>query len=312
MPSANSDAAEPGQVRDTALGCYRTALEDLAHYAIELDGEATANYQQALSSLAAQAETADPDVAIDLLRDYRGKAAAYVARLGEELTITARSLRQILESLAEVDGDCEGRVGSALARLREAARSPAAGDAGEPLRAASTAIEEGLVGMRQRHEAAVSQLLGKVRTMHKRIDQLESAASLDLLTALASRADMEKRIESLPAGMSRLVLLSLTGLRLAKKRFNGKVQACLAGAFVKRLSAIVPAGTVIGRWSEEEFMVILPTPQEPTARAPNAFSEQLSGAYACLQDGKTVRPTLQVRAASLNPNQLSELPRVTA
>jgi GGDEF domain-containing protein len=123
---------------------------------------------------------------------------------------------------------------------------------------------------------------------------------------------MEKRIEALPAGASRLVLLSLTGLRLAKTRFNGKVQARLTGAFLKRLSAIVPAGAVIGRWSEEEFMIVLPTPQEAAAPTPNAFSEQLSGAYACLKDGKTVRPTLQVRAASLSPNQLSEIPRVTA
>jgi GGDEF domain-containing protein len=173
---------------------------------------------------------------------------------------------------------------------------------------ASAVIQEGLEGMRQRHEATVSQLLEEIRTLHKRIDNLESVASLDLLAALVTRAEMEKRIESLPAGGSRLVLLSLTGLRAAEARFGDRVRAQLAAAFLKRLTRVLPAETAIGRWSEEEFMAILPVPQEPAGRTQNALNEQLSGAYSCLEDGKTVRPELQVRATVLKANQVEISP----
>ena len=312
MPGANSDAEEHCQLYDAAIGCYRAALGDLAHYAIELEENITGEFRRALSRLAGEAETVNCEAAPNLLCDYRDQAAAYVNRLCEELTITARSLQRILDSLAEVDGDYEGRMGDALARLRAAARSPEAGEIEGPLLAASTAIQEGLEGIRQRHEATVSQLLAEIRTLHKRIDKLESAAALDLLTALLTRSEMEKRIESLPTRVSRLVLLSLTGLRLAETRYDGQVRAQLAAAFLKRLSRILPPGTVIGRWSEEEFMAILPAPQEPANRTQDALNEQLSGVYACVRDGKAVRPALQVRATLLNANQVFETSRVLA
>jgi len=312
MPIANSEAEDHFQSLDTALDCYRAALRHLTHYAIELDGDVTANYRQALSRLAEKAETANSEAAPDLMRDYRGKAAAYVNRLSGELTVTARSLQQILDSLADVDGDYEGRMGSALASLRDAARSPGAGEIGNSLLAASTAIGGCLAEIRQRHETTVSQLLGEIRTLHKRIDQLESAASLDVLTALFTRAELEKRIKSLPTGASGLVLFSLTNLGLVEARFGGPVGEQLAAAFLKRLRRILPAGTAIGRWSEEEFMAILPAPHQPADLTQDVLNEQLSGAYACFEDGKTVRPALQVRTTVLSANQVFEISRVLA
>lgn len=305
MATADSDA-EQRQAPENPVDYYRAALGDLSHYAIELEEEVTADYRRALTRLAAEAEAVAPEAAPDVLRDYRGKAAAYVNRLCEELTIATRRLQQILDSLADADGDYEGRVRNALARLREAAQSPEAGEIGGPLLETSAAIQDGLDAIREGHEAAVSQLMAEIQTLHKRIDQLESESSFGLLAALLTRAEMQRRIGELPPGAPRLALLSLTGLQVAEARFGSQVRTQMTAAFLKRLGRFLPAGTVVGRWAEEEFMAILAASQEAAGRVQNALAEQLSGAYVCLLDGKPVRPALQVRATVLRANQVSE------
>jgi GGDEF domain-containing protein len=289
-----SVSTELPQLDQAHLECYRGALSDLAQYAIELEEATTANYRRALLQLAEEAPERRPEDAPELLRDYRAQATGYVNRLCEELAITARSLQQILNSLAEADGDYEGRTCAALARLREIVRSSGGGPVTTLLVEAFGAIQGGLAKIREQHELTVAQLVEEIRKLHTRIDQLESAASVELLATLATRVEMEGRIQGLPAGAPRLVLLSLTGLRLAEKRFDQQMRRQLAAAFLKRLGRVLPVGTVIGWWSEEEFMAILPkrTPELQT----NILNEQLSGPYPCSRQGKTVRPILHVKA----------------
>ena len=75
----------------------------------------------------------------------------------------------------------------------------------------------------------------------------------------------------------------------------------LAGAFVRRLRNILPPNVAIGRWSTEEFVAILDTPEVDAGKLARTVGEQLSGTYTCLLDGKVVRPDLQVRAAVAEP-----------
>jgi len=131
--------------------------------------------------------------------------------------------------------------------------------------------------------------------LHSRIGQLESAASIDSVTQLLTRAEIERHIRTMEQGNVSLLLMSTSGLRLSEVRFNGEVAAELAGAFAKRLRNVLPAKTVIGRWSTEEFVAILNAPGPEAVKAAKTVGEQLSGAYSCLLDGKVVRPDLQVR-----------------
>jgi len=68
----------------------------------------------------------------------------------------------------------------------------------------------------------------------------------------------------------------------------------LAGAFTKRLKHSLPEGAILGRWSTEEFIALVGRPRDPRAPAGQYSADQLSGAYACVHSGKTVRPSLQV------------------
>lgn len=297
--------AENEDLGNIALDCYRAAVRDVAFYAIELDKDVTAQYRRELARLETCAGEAPADALPALLRTYRKQTVAYVSRLSRELADSAAGLRQILDFVVEGDGDYETRLRRALARLEAFACSPQAGGLHKALIAAISTVKGGLDEIARRQGSAVAQLMEEIRILHKKIDSMESAASVEVLAAVLARAELEKRIQSQPARAGRLMLLAVAGFREAQAHFDKQVATQLAAGFLKRLYRILPDGSAVGRWSEEEFLILLA--DEQAAIPPdNILQDQLSGSYACSQDGKTVRPTLQVRISTHVANSLPE------
>jgi GGDEF domain-containing protein len=297
------------QMRDLALDCYVNALRNASHYAIELDPQLTPPYRQYLGTLAAEVAKGEEEALLEsratlrgLLRDYRDKAAEYLARLRDELAGTARALQETLESMSQSDGDHEVQLRGALSKLRSLVRSSESGALRESIAAATATIEQSLEQIRRQHQITVSQFLTEIRMLHKRIDALEAAASIDDLTRLFNRGEMEDRIRSLSAGAYCLLLVRVSGLRIAAVNFSPEVSAELTRAFTKRLKNSLPDHAVIGRWSEEEFVAILHTPKADAVNSGKFIAEHLGGSYACLLKGKTVRPSLQLRIGVVDSN----------
>jgi GGDEF domain-containing protein len=111
---------------------------------------------------------------------------------------------------------------------------------------------------------------------------------------------MEKRIGGAGDKWFSLLLMRIEGLRLAERQWGKSVAAELAGAFGKRLRSGLPPEAVIGRWGHEEFIAQVILGKAETQAAAKWLTENLSGRYACLKDGKTVRPVLQVNTAVLD------------
>ncbi len=295
--------------RETAVDCYRDVLHNVADYAVELDEQVTSQHRryvtavaEGLTSTAESLREAGATLRA-LLRDYRAKAAEYLNNIREQLASTARALEEVLESLAQTDGDYETRMRSALDGLRDLAQRPEAAPVRDPLLSATDVVEHSVEEMRKQHQAHVAQFTTEIRMLHNRIGQLESAAFIDSVTQLLTRAEIERHIRSLEHCNVSLLLMTTTGLRLSEVRFNGEVAAELAGAFTKRLRNILPPNAVIGRWSTEEFVAILDTPAADAIKTGKAVGEQLSGTYSCLLDGKVVRPDLQVRVMVVEPTE---------
>jgi GGDEF domain-containing protein len=123
---------------------------------------------------------------------------------------------------------------------------------------------------------------------------LESAVSIDRLTQLFSREEMEARIRGSQSAKVTILLLKAAGLRAAEARFGREVAEELAGAFTKRLRNSLPPTAVVGRWSEEGFLAILEADQKEVTALAKRIAENLGGAYSCLKGGKTVRPAMQL------------------
>ena len=287
-----------------ALDCFRSAIRNVAFYAVELEKDVTGGYRQSLAKLEASAVSATSIDLPSLMRDYHGQAAAYVSRLCDEMQETASHLGQILDALSDGDADYDSRLRSALARLRSVARSPEIGEIRDPLLAATLMVQEGIEEMRRRQEATVAQLMGEIRSLHKKIDSLESANSLDILGTLLTRAAMEERLPAAPRGARRL-LLTASGLHASQSRFDNQVAAQLTAALLKRLHRLLPAASAVARWGEEEFLVLLPPGADSATLGGKLLEEQLSGSYGCSQEGKSVRPVLQVKASTYSPTLTS-------
>jgi diguanylate cyclase (GGDEF)-like protein len=214
----------------------------------------------------------------------------------EDLESMARALEQILGAMAQTDGEHESRLRAALGRLRALARSPEGSAVGTVLMSAADDIARSLEEIRKQQQLTVSQLQVEMGMLHKRIDALEAAASIDQLTKLYNRTEMEERIRSSPGPFS-LLLARVNGFRLAEIQFRPEVAEELAAAFTKRLRNSLPATGVIGRWGHEEFIAMLAVPVSEATVAAKSIAEQLSGPYACLLAGKTVRPSIQLSVA---------------
>jgi len=292
IPNSLNDLDRCPAAPDMLLDCYLAAIRNVAHYTIELDDEITAPHRRYLVALADGVASAHPEAVAGsratlraLLRDYRDRAAKYLGALREELAGSARALQEITDSLAQIDSDYEAQLRMELGRLREISGPLENGGVRGAILAAADSIGQSLGQIRQQHQLTVSQYLVEIRLLHKRIDLLEIAASLDELTKLLRRDEIEKQIGSASAGELCLLLVRAGGFRQAERQFSREVATELAAAFSRRL-----------RNCEEGFVAILSKEPEAMSRA-KRIAEQLSGDYVCLERGKTVHPSLHLDVA---------------
>jgi GGDEF domain-containing protein len=229
-----------------------------------------------------------------LLRDYRDKASLYLANLHDELAGTARALQEILDSLAQADGDHEKNLHAALGKLRQVAAAPGNTVLGVVISTVADSIETSLEQVRKQHQLTTSQFLVEIHMLHKRIDSLEAAASMNEVTRFATREELAEQIRAMPAGQYCLLLVGARGLRRAEVQYGKAAGEELFGAFAKRLRNSAPTSAVIARWGPEEFVAVLVAKKSEAIASAKWVTEHLSGAYSCLISGRAVRPVLQV------------------
>jgi GGDEF domain-containing protein len=291
-------------LRRLTLECYVSGIQNVAHYAIELDDAITGPHRANLKALAGEAASGEQSALLDsratlrgLLREYRDQAAKYLNGLREELAHSARALGEIMETMAQGDDDQQKAFRQSIARLREVAALPEARPVSAAVVAATEAVERQVERIREQSQLLVAQFQVEIRMLHRRIDSLEAAAMVDGMSNLLSRAEMEKRIGGAGDKWFSLLLMRVEGLRLVERQWGESAAAELAGAFGKRLRSGLPPEAIIGRWGHEEFIAKVTLGRAEALAAAKWLTENLSGAYACLKDGKTVRPVLRVAAA---------------
>lgn len=301
IQSSLTELERSHQIRAAVLDCYVLAIKNIAHYAVELDDELTEPHRKYLKTLATEVATGAPEAVSDsraslrgLLREYRDRAAQYLCNLRDELAGTARTLEEILDSLGQADGDHEKNLRTALGKLRQVAASPGDAALGAVISTTADSIEKSLEEVRKQHLLTTSQFLVEIRMLHKRIDALEAAASINESTRFATREELAERIRATPAGQYCLLLVGARGLRRAEVQFGKEVGEALGAAFAKRLRNSLPTSAVIARWGHEEFVAMITANKAEALASAKWINEHLSGDYACLKSGKTVRPILQL------------------
>jgi GGDEF domain-containing protein len=298
---SSTPPSHPPEEPGVALECYIAAIQNIAHYAVELDAETTEPHVKYVAGLAAEVQAA-PSQALPesrarlrgLLRDYRDKAAQFLGRLRQQLESTAKALQETVEALAQSDGEHSTRVRGTLQRVREAAATPEGASLRAMLTAAVNSIEEDLAQMRREQQFRMAQLQTEVRILHQRVESLQNAAAMDQASRFSSRRSIEEYVESLPAAGFMVLILKAHGLAQARAKYGTSIADELAATFARRMRNCVPKDTVMGRWNEQDFLAVLPVSQGRENTDPQAVSAHLSMPYACMMAGKVVRIPLEV------------------
>jgi GGDEF domain-containing protein len=301
-----SDLERSQQLRTLALDCYLTAIKNMAHYVVELDDSITAPHRKYLSALAEDVAQGPPEVLAEsratlrgLLRDYRDRAGQYLGGLRDQLSSTAQALQEMVEAISRCDTDHTLTLRTALGRLREAAKLPDAGALRTVVVSAADTIERSLEQIRKQHQLTVSQFQTELRMLHSRIDSLETAAAIDEATKFSNRRFITEYLESVPPGGASLLVLKVQGLAQARARFGQGIADDLMATFGRRLRNTLSKESVVGRWSEQDFLAIVPTVQTAEPVPCRRVADHLSTPYACMLGGKVVRIPLAVTAEYL-------------
>jgi GGDEF domain-containing protein len=273
---------------------------------VELNETLTPPHRKYLNDLAAEVAAQGSEESLQqsraalrgLLRDYRDRAAGYLGGLRDELSSTAQALAETVESLSQCDTDHTSKLRSALLRLREAAKSSEAGALRLAIGSAADTIELSLEQMRKQHQFTISQFQTELRLLHARIDALETAASTDEATKFSNRRFLSEYLKGMPAQGALFLILKLRGLAEAGAKFGRAVADDLIATFARRLRNAIPKEAVVGRWSDQDFVAILPAQSAAGVRIP-AIADHLSRPYACLLQGRIVQIPLSVTAERL-------------
>ena len=181
-------------LQEVLLECYSSAVRDMEQYAVEIDDQITPAHQQHLAAIVLELTartgvdnlTETRSLLRSELRDYRDRAAAILNGLRHDLIDKADALQAIVEAMASADGDHEERLQTSLGKLRKLADTPAAA----PVRAAivetSDQIEASIEELKRMNGLTVSQFMVEIKTLHKRIETLETAGRKDVLTGLSN------------------------------------------------------------------------------------------------------------------------------
>ena len=233
-----------------------------------------------------------------LLREYSDKTSQYLNILREDLNSGALALREIMECL----GDTDAIRATNSARRSEpfASRRAKIATAFAAQFAAAKTVENCLASVRKRHQLSVSQLMIEIRMLHKRIDRLESGASVDMFTHLFPRKGMEQRIRE---GQSpcQLLLIHAGGIVVAASQFGSAVAEELTDAVIRRLRNVLPAAAILARWSGEGFLALLEVDAAEAAEPALRVAACPDGRYVCVMDGKAVHSPIQPEVRLLEP-----------
>jgi GGDEF domain-containing protein/ElaB/YqjD/DUF883 family membrane-anchored ribosome-binding protein len=293
------------EAQDFPLDCYIYAIRNMAHYAADLEPDLTGRHRKYLNDLADRLERGGADVLEEsrstlrgILREYRDKSSQYLNVLRGDLNSAAVALAELLESVGDTDIDQGEQLRAALQALRHAP-----GESCDTMRQnvvdAADTIDSCLDAMRKRHQLAVSQFMIEIHMLHKRIDTLESAASVDMLTRLFPRQEFEARVREMEIPR-RMLAIRADGLFQAAARFGSAVAEELSGAMIRRLRNALPSDALVARWNAQGFVALIEMNVYSAKQLQERLTGNLGGSYVCVRDGKAVHPPVSIEIKLLD------------
>jgi diguanylate cyclase (GGDEF)-like protein len=211
-----------------------------------------------------QAPTLDAVIASEMaVRDVlqgwgRGVAAYY-----DEKAAEVKDLLLVMSRTAESLGNKDDRIARAIGTVTEQLGSIATLDDVSRIRASVEAsaceLRTSLERMSAEGKALLDHLRAEVSTYQTKLENAERVSSRDALTGIGSRHWVESRIlERIDSGTRfSIVLIDIDSFHEVVESYGNLVGDLLLKEFAKELRSACRFTDVVGRWGNDEFMLLL-------------------------------------------------------
>lgn len=283
-----------------ALECYLSSLLEIAETIEAIAPEIAPSFREPVLSLRSSL-AADPSpealeqsrLALqEIMYSFRDKARLQNESLARDLNQTLSMVTRTEDSSAGRNIQYVERMVDFVDRLESAVRS---GDL--PRLASQTAdLREFAQSIELDSRDDFAQLRKKMIEIQHRLHEVELLASLDPLTSVANRRDLDRELAArIKAGHEFCVLLfDLNGFKEINDQFGHLFGDEVLKQLAARLSSQVRARDYVCRWGGDEFVAILACDLPVAESRCRQIAKRLDGPYHVVGPGREARVEIAV------------------
>ena len=265
--SSPSGNAEANEMLAALLESYRAALRAISKSGVQACPAVSADLKSRLASLEQAlggeitpkvVKTTERQVE-QQLEDWGGRTSEYFKTKANEVKELLIVLAKTAESLAKRDQRYAGRFSDLTTQLQTIANLDDLGQIRSSLVKRAAELKSYVEQMTQDSQKSVAQLEAAVSTYETKLKAVEQLAAQDPLTGLANRRNIEERIEwrishNQPFSV---VVIDIDDFKLVNDNYGHLAGDSLLKQFAQELRANVRGTDLVGRWSGDEFILVL-------------------------------------------------------
>lgn len=297
------------QLRRLCMSGYVSAIRAAADYAIELDPSNTTEFRENLTRIREQLESAEVEEDYQSvqssfrgeMRLFRDRSAEWIERMAEELRASAVAMQTLAGSLASNGDDHESKLQASLRSLDQVQQSEDLVFIKKVTHEASLSISESWEQLRRANQLVTAQLHDEIRSLHREIDAERKALFTDPSSGAWNREKLSVRIDDNLRGNEAfcLVMIVIGNLKRLTASYSRGVLDATLKALVKRIHGTVGRDAMIGRWSEDQFAVLLELEPSYAMTLATEIGKDLSSHFSIQENGVARSLSLHVSTSVL-------------
>ena len=290
--------------REFLLNGYSGCLQSAAEYAVAVEPAAAAEFSRALRALAEEVRVAATPADFEtvetstrgLMSDYRDLAGTALKGLRQDLSNCGAAMALFADTVAGGAAEYEAELRNDVSHLESLAACENLTTIRNGIRQTRGRIIDSYERMQRSHQMVIAQLRDEIRTLHGELKAERDAPFLDPVSGLGNRRKIDERLAELARSGEPHCLL-LVWLRNLKQLENAHLEETverLLKTVGRRLRELVGHAGVAGRWSPEEFVLLLEADPARGAEWSRLVTKKLNGKYRLMESGQLLTLSLEV------------------
>jgi len=258
---------DPGELFVPALNCYRSNLLAMGRCAVRACAAVGLDLQQNLHGVEGRLyRNFTPALFHDTGKKVEDELEQWGSRTADYLKARAKDAKELLVALArtaESLGERDQRYASHFTQFTSRLRAISDLEDLTQIRASlvqrASELKTYVDQMEEESRQLVSHLQAEVTTYETKLKAAEELALRDTLTGLANRRNVEERIQWRVANQKPfcVALLDLNRFKQVNDCYGHAAGDSLLKQFGEELRSNLRASDLVGRWSGDEFVVVL-------------------------------------------------------